>query len=367
MMRKADSGFLVIQLLGVILLILMISALAIDFGFYYASQNQMQTAADSASLAAVTELYRNTSIDPDTRMDSARDSAAELVDGNMSGMTLADSDVVFGYIDPATRKYDAGNFRAPTTDSDYSQTGGYNAVWVRLRKNDSGPNAALNTIMANLFGMTTMNAEAQSVALLDQSVSSIDNGGLRPIYVCEAQFKSAMEDGIPENNVVKIYGDHTEVDGVQTVAGCPEIGSGNWSFADFTDCNSGTVGASTVGEWFSGGYPGKVSVGECYSTKPGNFIHSIENELDTLISSQTIFPVPLYDSWSGNGSNGSIVVNSFVGFKITDYVSTGSQANRYIEGHFYRYVCKEGCSSGSSSAGTAPGGAVVKLRLASRT
>jgi len=126
------------------------------------------------------------------------------------------------------------------------------------------------------------------------------------------------------------------------------------------------VGASTIGDWFANGYQGTVTSGQCYSTKPGNFISSISGELDTLIANQTIFPIPLYDSWSGNGSNGQVNVSGFAGFKITNYVANGAQANRYIEGHFYHYACNTGCSSGSDGS-TSPGGSIVKLRLASKS
>jgi hypothetical protein len=213
-----------------------------------------------------------------------------------------------------------------------------------------------------------MATQADSIALMDQTVNGIDNGGLRPIYVCEAQFKKAMEDGVPENDVVRIYGDHVEVNGVQTQTGCPAMGSGNWGFADLRNCSPDAVGSSTIRDWLTKGFPGTVNVGQCYSSSPGNFISSASTELDKLVSDKTVFPLPLYDSWSGNGSNTSVNVSGFVGFKITSYKANGSQASRYIEGRFQRYACKQGCVSGNSHTGasTTPGGSVVKIRLASQ-
>lgn len=178
-----------------------------------------------------------------------------------------------------------------------------------------------------------------------------------------------MEDGVPENNTVRIYGDHVEVDGVQNQAGCPAMGSGNWGFADLRNCSPDAVGSSTIRDWFSKGFPGTVNVGECYSSSPGNFISSASGELDKLISDKTLFPLPLYDSWSGGGSNTAVNVSGFVGFRITGYKANGSQASRYIEGKFYRFACKEGCNTSGSNgagAGTTPGGSVVKIRLAAK-
>ena len=158
-----------------------------------------------------------------------------------------------------------------------------------------------------------------------------------------------------------------EVDGVTNIPGCPQMGSGNWGFADLRNCSPDAVGSSTIGDWFAKGFPGTVNTGQCYSTNPGNFISSISTQLDNLISSQTIFPLPLYDSFGGGGSNTYVNVSGFVGFKITGYKDNGAQATRYIEGRFLRHTCKQGCTSGDvGTGGTTPGGSVVKIRLASR-
>jgi Flp pilus assembly protein TadG len=368
MMRKSSQGTFTIQLIGVILITLIMAALAIDFGHYFAAQNTLQTAADSGSLAAATALYHDIEVDKNTKLANARDAAIELVQKNNPDLTLTNDDVVFGFIDPASKKYDPNNFRTPSTNPDYALTAGYNAVYVRVRQTEDSPNGQLPTFMANMIGISGMNASAESVALLDQTINGVTNGGLRPVYVCEAQFRKAMEDGVPENNVVRIYGDHVEVDGVQSQAGCPAMGSGNWGFADLRNCSPDAVGSSTIRDWFATGFPGTVNVGQCYSSSPGNFISSATNELDKLVSDKTLFPLPLYDSWSGSGSNTSVNVSGFVGFKITGYKANGSQASRYIEGRFYRYACKQGCNTGNagSGTGTTPGGSVVKLRLAAQ-
>lgn len=364
--RPFKDGFMTIQLLGLVMLSLIMSGLAIDFAFLYAAQNHLQTAADSAALAATQELYSSIAVDPDDRLADAKDAAADFVDSNEDGLSLASDDVVFGYVNPTTKKYDRLNFKTPTLDPSYTATNGYNAVYVRVRKSEGSANSPLRTIMANLLGISHMNAEAESVALLDQGITSISNGGVRPIYACQAQFNRTMQDGIPQNDVVRVYGQHVEVNGVQNEAGCPTMGSGNWGFADLRNCNSNAVGSSTISDWFRSGFPGTVRAGQCYSTNPGNFIPSIADELDDLIANQVVFPVPLYNSWSGGGSTSQVNVSGFVGFRITGYKSNGNASGRYIEGYFTRYLCNTGCTS-TSVPGVTPGGAVVKIRLAYRS
>jgi Flp pilus assembly protein TadG len=364
--RRRAKGGQMIALMGLTLIGLMFSALAIDFGYYFTANNALQSVADSAALAAATELYRDIAVDPNTKMSDARLQAQMYVSKNQPNMTLEASDVMFGFVNPTTKVYSAASFSTPTNDPNYAATGGYNAVRVLVRKTADSNNGALNTIMANLVGVHKMDVSAGAVAMLDQTISAIDNGGLRPIYACQAQFNKTMEDGVPENNTVRIYGDHVEVDGVQNMAGCPAMGSGNWGFADLRNCSPDAVGTSTINDWFATGFPGQVDLGKCYSTDPGNFISAISGTLDNLITNKTNFPIPLYNSWSGNGSNSSVTISGFAGFQITGYKGNGPASNRYIEGRFYKYACNKGCISGNSGV-TSPGGAVVRLRLAYRS
>lgn len=367
-MRPSHGGTFIIQTIGIMLMSLMISALALDFGYYFAAQNTLQTAADSGSLAAVTSLYHANGVDTSIKQATAREAAIDLVQSNNPELMLGHDDVLFGFIDPATREYDPDNFRRASSNPDYNLTGGYNAVYVRVSQSEGSVNRPLPTFLANMFGVKSMNASAESVALLDQTINGIKNGGLRPMYICEAMFRKAMADGDPENNVVRIYTDRIEVDGMQDDEGCPPMGSGNWSFADFRQDTPDIVDSNTLRNWFANGFSGTVSTGENYRIRPGNIISSVAYELDKLISHKTLFPVPLYDNWSGSGDNTKVSVSGFVGFRVTGYKANGSQENRYIEGRFYRYACKQGCQANAfnDNESSTPSGSIAKIRLAAR-
>ncbi len=364
--RQKARGAQVIQFLGLMLLTLMASALAIDFGWYFGAQNALQTGADAAALAATDTLYRSTALDPSDRMDEAEMTAQDALEENLPDHVLESGDVAFGYINPVTKEYDPASFSTPTNDPNYSLTGGYNAVRVAVRRSDESINGQLPTIMANMFGVNQMSTQAYSIALIDNTVDEITDGGLRPFYACQGLVNAALTDGNISNNTIRIYGDNQTVDGTAPSSNCPAPGSGNWGFADLRDCHSGSVGTSTFGDWILNGYPGTVSAGECYSTKPGNAITSahVENALDTLIANHTIITLPLYDSWNGSGSNTSVNVSGFVGFVVTGYKSNGSASSRYIQGYFTKAVCTGGCRANGGSGTT--GGSVVKLRLAGR-
>jgi Flp pilus assembly protein TadG len=361
--RRASRGMHLIQLAGLMVLIVMVSALAIDFGFYYASQNQLQTSTDASALAAAAELYRSNALDPSLRREEAVDMAQEYVEKNQPNLTLDSGDITFGFVDPATKMYDPNTFETISTDPAYKLTGGINAARIRLMRGGGGSNGPLQTIMAKTLGIDSMSTGAYSVAFLDRGVSSI-SAGLRPIYACEAQVNKAMEDGIAENNVIRVYGDRMEVDGVGNIAGCPQPGSGNWGFADLRNCDPDAPGANSTATWFDAGFGGTVYADECYSTQSGNFIsnNDVEAALDKLIANKTIITLPVYDGYSGGGSNTKVDVSGFAGFVITGYTSNGPAADRNIQGYFTKTVCGHECTTSNDGSGS--GGLVVKLRLA---
>ncbi len=357
----ASGGFNVLYTIGVILVGLTISAVGVDMGFYFSAQNQLQTTADAAALAATRELYLGSGSDVATRMQDAITDAQDLVFDNLGTDALLEDDVIYGFIDPSDKIYDPETFATPSADSDYELTNGYNAVRVTVRRD--GSTSQLPTIFANMVGIANMDASASSVALIDNTISSITDGGIRPIYACQGQFDAAAADGNLENNVIRIYGKGYAVDGNTSVAGCPALGSGNWGFADLRDCSPGAVGMPLLSSWFEHGYPGTVSTGECYSTQPGNGINSgpVSGALNKIVGKQIL--VPLIDTFNGSGSNTQVEVSAFAGFVITGYQANGN--NSWIEGYFTTALCKKGCTSDGGNGPT--GGSVVKLRLANRS
>jgi len=99
-------------MMGIFLVGLMISALAIDFAYYFTARNELQTASDSAALAAATELYRDITVDPTTRRKDATLEAQTYLSKNQPNMTLDTSDVLYGFIVPTTKIYNSASFTA---------------------------------------------------------------------------------------------------------------------------------------------------------------------------------------------------------------------------------------------------------------
>jgi hypothetical protein len=360
-----SSGFVTIQMIGLILLSLMLSSIAIDVAYYFAAQNQLQSAANAGALAGVKDLFTNQATTPADRRAGAAAEAVSLVgtySNNQNNIQLsAANDVEFGFIDPTTQIYDPANFTTPTGNANYAKSGGFNAVRVTVKKLAGSPSGTIKPIMAQMLGVTTMPVAAQAVAMLDGHISEV-NGGLRPFFGCLQQFNVANADGHPETHTVQIYGETLTVDGVK-VADCPLPPSGNWGFSDLSNSN-GSIGTPTLIDWILNGYPGTVDTGSNYSfdSSPGNNVSSdgIRSALDTLIANQTVIMVPLIDSIVGTGSTAEGHVVGYAGLVIESYVATGNQAKRAIYGHFTNITCTQNCNLG----GTTFGAGSVKIRLA---
>ncbi len=364
--RRASRGMSLILTVLIVMVGLMVSAVAVDISMAYAGHAHLQSAADAAALAAAQELSHSDGASGSQVQADSRVQAASLVSEYNSGNNPVaidnNSDVIFGYIDPDGGVYDENNFTTASNDPSYAYTGGYNAVRVIVRRTAGSTAGAFPTLMANLFGVDSMNVQAEAVAMMDNSMNVV-TGGLRPLYGCLAQYNAAVATGNLENQTARLYGDHHSLNGSQ-VAGCADHPSGNWGFADFRDDTSGAPGNSTLGGWFADGYTDNaVEVGESYSTQPGNSIASsnVKNALQALIDNQTVISIPLINSISGSGSNTSSEVQAFTGFVITNMKTNGKQSSRYIEGYFTSAECSMTCNGGGG--GSSQGGGLFKLRL----
>ncbi len=370
-MRTGSSGTGVIQLVGVTLISLMVSSLGVDFAWYFAAQNQLQTAAESSALSAAYKLFKSKAPSPAQRQQEAVRAAQTMTTENLPGElngALDTDDVTFGFVDPATRKVNSSTFTTPTQSPGFAHTGGYNAVKVSLHRDNGHTGGQLPTVFAQLFNVNGLDAEAHAIAMADNHIEKVVSG-VRPIYSCEAQWlrsKQNLDAGTQPPNV-RIYSDRfqTQESGRWTASpNCPTPGAGNWGFADLRNCTSNSVGACTIADWFWNGYPGPVSVGTCYSTKPGNFLSAgdVSRALDSLISNKTevLIPVVPLNQFRGSGSNTNVLPSAFVGFVFTNYRATGSESSRYVEGYYTRTVCSTGqCVS----AETADEGGVSTVRL----
>lgn len=351
---KKNLGSGMVQLCTLTFAGMLVSSIAVDFGITYSAQSAMQTSADAAALASAATLMHSTSSDVNTNHDEAKSAAEDYAAENMGEnfATVNDDDVVLGYIDPTDPDYDKTTFTSPSNADDYSQTGGYNAVWVRVKPSaDDG----VPTIASKLFGVSKTQASAYAVAYLDSDIGAM-TGGLRPIYGCVEQYNLDMADGTLGDETIRVYGDKFQFDGSDINSGCPAPGAGNWGFADLRDSSPGAPGNNTLSRWWEEGYGGgsgetnPITAGSYYSTQPGNSINSngVTTALENLKNNETVITIPLINTdYTGNGSNTKVKVVGFIGMVITDYSAQGN--NSWIQGRLTRVLCTTNCTSGNAT------------------
>lgn len=346
---KSHSGAATtIMMVALFLVGVMFSSMAIDVGVYFNAQNMMQTAANAGAMAGIDKLVKSKQMSLSQKQSEAIEVAQNYVAENATvGMP----------------------FISDINDITFDTSNNANTMQVKVLRKEGKTGGQIPTLIANMVGISGTDATATAKAKANGRISSI-NGGVRPIYACDAQWKMALNlinQGLPSPRV-RIYGDRFQIfqsnSWTDVTNGCPVPGSGNWGFADLRDGAPGTVGASTIGEWFANGYPGSVEVGKTYSTKPGNFIGSgpVSDALTTLINNKTevFLPVVPIDKFTGQGSNTQVQPSAFVGFVFTNFKANGSSDSRYIEGYYVKKTCN---ASTCSTNTTASEGGVYKIQL----
>jgi len=138
--------------------LLVASALAIDFGKIFGSQGDLQRAADAAALAAVGAMSELTS--DNGQLAAARSAAQQYVESNtVFGESLTidpQVDVVFGSSErnPSTGVYSF----SPTENSP-------NAARVTIRYTANSPNGSAPLLFAKAFGVSSTNITGQATAM----------------------------------------------------------------------------------------------------------------------------------------------------------------------------------------------------------
>jgi hypothetical protein len=182
------------------------AALAVDAAHFYVLKNQLQTTADAAVLAAISQLP-----DAQNARSVAQGIATQNLPSEIHGNTLLNADIVLGGFDSSTRTFTAGI--NPAT-----------AVQVTLRRAEANGNPA-RTFFGQALGITDVDIVAQSVAgqgrgpiclmalepseigILVNSNSSITANG------CVIQVNSEHTTAIRTNSVSSVTADDTNVVG----------------------------------------------------------------------------------------------------------------------------------------------------------
>ena len=287
------------------------AAYAIDSGQLWTARRHLVTAADGAALA------------------SAKDYAM-----GKPGCSTAAPDYV------------TSNYSTATLDSCAAAPGATSGL-VTV---DAG--GTVDYTFARIFGATSKTLHAITTAKWGLPSGAIN---LRPFGLCIdanpqlTQWLNYPTGPTGDSGTIRItYGK------AQPTA-CGASVPGNWGVQDF---DGGANSNNDTRTWTHDGYPGVVSIGDNVPGDTGAFSNSLDSDLSYLQSTGQAFALPVFDTATGNGSNAQFHIIAFVYVKLTGYLTTGTEANRYLD-----LIFTKGVISGTCCATSGVNTAVRTIRI----
>jgi len=153
-----------------------VAALAVDTGLMFASKSELQNAADSAALAAASQLGSMTDATTMAATEAAKFAALNKIAGLGADVNL-ESDIVFGHAVMNGEKFDFVPNETP-----------YDAARVIIRRDATAADGPVSLLFAKTFGVDSASIQASATAMLiprdialviDLSASMNDDSELR--------------------------------------------------------------------------------------------------------------------------------------------------------------------------------------------
>jgi len=301
--RAHDERGAVAVMVAIMLVLLMsMAAFSLDSGNGWRARRELITATDAAALAA-----------------------AETYAQNGNGCAGVPSTFVSANLSAAS-----------VTGCSFSNLGsGAGAVTVQAK-------TPLHYTFAGIIGVDDRDVHSSTTAAHGQPLGVT---GLRPLGLCNASagYTQWLASGMTTPFTVTItYGKSAPSD-------CGANVPGNWGVQDF---DGGANSNNDTKDWIQNGYPGTVTAPGVIPGDTGAFSNSLSSSLDTLVSTGTVFQLPVFDSATGNGSNARFHIIGFVSVVLLDYKATGSDNNRFLKLQFVSHVAQGTCCAHGTDTGT---------------
>ena len=281
------------------------TALSVDLGNAWQNRRQLVTATDAAALAAAQEY---------------------AVLGNGCG----------GIDDLYVSKNHSSavvNACTPSSGASSGATSGHVLVTAE---------STVTYAFAPVIGVDSKTMASTTVARYGIPTSA---GGLRPFGLCYdalvmlPEFMSWNPAVGPSTAVTIEYDKSAQPNACNGGDPVP----GNWATMDF---DGGGNSNADIQNWTLNGYPDLVSPGPIPGDT-GAFSPSLSSELQSIQDAELIFPLPLFDAATGNGSNSSFNVIGFISVQVMDFQTSGSQGNRSLTLRFHAAVVEGACCDAS--------------------
>lgn len=320
-------------------------AFSVDLGYVSLVRGQLQSAADSASLAAASQLLDRDLLHGDdiqslTEADAQANRFASANKGGGVSLALGSGDVVYGYIaDPEDPNSPLLTDRRP-----------YNSAQVTAQRT-GGRNGELGLFFAPIFNRDAMDLDAKATATYEGNVGGFrfnDNYEnqtckLLPFTIKKSAWDAAFNGPLDNWKRDPVTGAVTrEPDGIFEVKLFPtRTTSGNFGTVDIG--SSGNSTADIVRQILHG--PSKADLdlmgGACELGEDGKLIlqgdtgvsAGFKDELLAIRGKPRIIPLYTEDP-TGNGNNTQYVITHFVGCCVVEVKLTGGDKYVLIQPEF---------------------------------
>ena len=281
-----------------------LTALVLDVGSWFRAHRQLQATADASALAGAQELPDN----PGNASGLANDYAAKNTSG-LQGVTVSLSQT---YVPNDTIK-------------------------VHVTKPAEG-------FFSKVFGINSVNEGASATARTAGMKSALY---VAPIVV-NKKHPMLNNCGGP------CYGPSYQTTIPVSATGAP----GAFGLVNLDPTTNGTTGASTLAGWIENGFDKYLDIGS-YASDPGVKFNSngIQDAMQQRIGTEMLFPV--YDTYSGQGSNAQYHIIGWVGFFVTAVDPNGNNGN--VSGYFTRVIWTGIQASSAGGGGPNLGARAVQL------
>ncbi len=331
-----SRGVILVQFTLLLVVLLGLTALAIDTGMIATARVQLKTVADAAALAGARQLASQRRISTtiaNLTIEVNEATAQAIAVGNANSVLgkkaqLTSSDIVVGYKDVSSPSPDD----PPDTSGSSTR---YNSVQVTA-------NATVAALFSRVFGSNGSNLSVTSTA----TVGVVETSGFKSINNRRPKILPIVMDEVAYNLMISGMGGDSYsfnpsstavtagADGVKESVTYPvKAGlSGNWGTINFGVSNNST---STLGDQIRNGMTtaqlfkeysdGVVTAPHSFSANPG-ISAGIKSDLTSMIGKSTA--VPIYDASGGNGDNAYYHVVKFATVRIVAVNLAGS--NKYV-------------------------------------
>jgi hypothetical protein len=307
-----QTGSMAVMVALLLVVLLAVSALAVDYGHMAWVHAELQKAADAGALAGARALapYVGNPSTPDWIAGQNKAAATALLN-RADAQALNDCEVNYGYWNINTKTLQSAGIVPTMADRP--------AIRVRIAKAEGHNGGPLRTFLAPIFGVNSRNLRAQAIAVISGPYNIPPHGGAFPMAVPQA--------------LVDQYWNQDPPVSFQIGALNQDPDSGQWT-SFFTGAND----VPTIRDLIQNGNPSSLKVGDNIWIEPGTKT-TLYDDAASKIGQTVIVPVVNADF----STHSFTPVLGFVSFCIENSVGGN---DKYIQGHFVKNVIDDAESGG---------------------